>query len=484
MKVKWILMGMVLSAMVVGMTSVALAADAAEDYVQAPAAHWHEVDNDFMKKFHNPMEGLTMGLDIRLRQVYAENMFSMDQQYGDASAKNKNKNIWQYGRYRARWSAKYQLSEDIDFNTRLVWEFRDWHNPDYKNQDVDFDEALFDHMNVQIRNAFDMPLTLTIGRQDIILGTGWLVLDGTPYDGSRTIYFDAIRGTYELSDATKLDMIYIQQYDNETKWLKPLDHDITRHATNGQDERGLIFYLTNKCGDQQRELYYIFKNDENSGLSNSTTKDSDIHTIGGRLAGKLDENWSYSAELAKQWGKVDEESMRAWGTNNTLTYAFNDEKQSKVFVMYEFLSGDEPDTAASEQFETLWGDWPQSGRGGDLQSYIWSPEGNVGQVSNLQRLGFGHSFKPSDVWTMQTMYNLMWADERTYKNSGSGIGPWTTTFGNGKFRGQMFTGLLTYQCCKNFRTQFLLDYFLPGSYYDTSTNEAAMFARVNVEWTF
>ncbi len=483
MSMKRILMGMALTVMVAGMTSAVMAA--AEDYAQAPSKHWHEVDNDLMKAFHNPMEGVTMGLDIRLRQVYAENLFSLDRQFGDAAAKNHNRNIWQYGRYRARWSAKYQLSEDIDFNTRLVWEFRDWHKPPHLNQEIDLDEGIFDHMNIQIRNAFDMPLTLTIGRQDIILGTGWLVLDGTPADGSRTIYFDAIRGTYELNDATKLDMIYIQQYDNETKWLKPFDHEDSRHVTNLQDERGIIFYLTNMCGGQQRELYYIFKNDENSHWNNTaSTRDADIHTIGGRLAGKLDDNWSYSAEAAKQWGKLDEESMRAWGTNNTLTYAFNDDKQSKVFFMYEFLSGDDPESSGSKQFDTLWGDWPQSGRGGDLQSYIWSPEGNVGQVSNLQRLGVGHSFKPSEYWTMLSQYNLMWADENTYQDSGSGIGPWTTTYGNGKFRGQMITGLLTYQCCKNFRTQFLLDYFLPGSYYDTSTNEAAMFARVNVEWTF
>jgi len=477
-------MGMMLSAMITGVTSSTLASDGTdEECVQAPARHWHEMDDEMMKKFHNPIDGLTLGLDLRIRQVYAENMFSLDQQFGDTASKNKNRNIWRYGRYRARLSAKAALSENVDINTRLVWEFRDWNSPAYKNQDIDFDEGIFDNMNVQIRNAFDLPLTLTVGRQDIILGTGWLVLDGTPYDGSRTIYFDAVRGTYELSDATKLDMIYIQQYDNETKWLKPLDHDITRHATNGQDERGIIFYLTNKCGDQQRELYYIFKNDENSGLSNSTTKDADIHTIGGRLAGPINDKWSYSTEVAKQWGRLDEDTMRAFGTNNTLTYSFNDDKQSKIFFMYEFLSGDDPDTDGNEQFETLWGDWPQYGRGGDLQSYIWSDEGNVGQVTNLHRLGAGYSFKPADEWTMLTQYNLMWADENTYEDT-SGPGPWTTTFGSGKFRGQMITGLLTYQCCKNFRTQFLLDYFLPGSYYDSTSNEAAMFARVNIEWTF
>ena len=465
--------------LLVMLAGAAFAANGVDDYIQEPAKHWHDVDSDFMKTFHNPMEGVEMGLDIRLRQVYAENMFMEE-------------DVWRYGRYRTRWSTKWSLSEDIDFNTRLVWEFRAWDEPDNQglhtdlDQEVDLDEHIFDHMNIQIRNAFDMPLTLTIGRQDIILGTGWLVLDGTPADGSRTIYFDAVRGTYELSDATKLDVIYLQQYDNEAKWLKPFDHEDSRHVTNSQDEKGLIFYLTNKAGDQQREVYYIYKKDEPSEYSHAVSVgDAEIHTIGGRLSGKVDENWSYSTEVAKQWGKRDEQSMKGLGTNNTLTYAFNDDRQSKVFFMYEYLSGDDPTTASNEKFDTLWGDWPQSGRGGDLQSYVWAKEGAVGEVANLHRVGAGYSFKPADAWTMLTQYNLMWCDENTFGGTTRGAAPNATSYSTGgNFRGQMLTGLLTYQCCKNFRTQFLLDYFMPGSYYDNSSQDGAMFGRVNVEWTF
>jgi hypothetical protein len=30
----------------------------------------------------------------------------------------------------------------------------------------------------------------------------------------------------------------------------------------------------------------------------------------------------------------------------------------------------------------------------------------------------------------------------------------------------------------------MLDYFIPGSYYDQSTRDHAVFARLNFEWTF
>ena len=194
----------------------------------------------------------------------------------------------------------------------------------------------------------------------------------------------------------------------------------------------------------------------------------------------MNEKWSYSAELAKQFGDRNGNTLQALGANTKLQYAFNDDKSSEVHFGYEYLSGNDPDSSADEQFDTLWGDWPQYQRGGDLQSYLWTFEGALGEVTNLHRFGIGHSFKPCEMWTLATDYNLLWADENSEPAATGGM-----NFDSGdNFRGQMITGLLTYQCCKAFRTQFLVDYFIPGSYYDSPSNDNAFFARVNVEWTF
>ncbi|MEN8127009.1 MAG: alginate export family protein [Planctomycetota bacterium] len=499
MKARKMAKKLILMAVISGIASVAIAANGTgEAYLQEEPAHFHEVDTDWMKSFHNPTEGLTLGLDLRLREVYNRNIFGLNKSFGDAAGENWNNYHWQ--RYRTRLSAKYAINEDVDLNTRLVWEFwghcapSDSFSSFLDEQSYDFDEAIFDHMNLQFRNAFDMPLTLTVGRQDIILGTGWLVLDGTPGDGSRTIFFDAIRARYDLSDISKLDLIYIQQYDDEDKWLQPFNHNASedrRHLTQLSDEKGLIMYLHSNLNDAHKnELYYIYKNEEESDWAKGNGKagqgpDADIHTIGTRFFGTLDENWSYTAEIAKQWGDREGSSLKALGGNSKMTYAFNNDQKSEVHFGYEYLSGDDPSTSADEKFDTLWGDWPQSQRGGDLQSYLWTFEGALGEVTNLHRLGIGHSFKPAKQWTLLTDYNLLWADEMTYENAtprGPGEG---LNFGNGHFRGQMLTGLLTYQCCKNFRTQFLLDYFIPGeSYYDDPSTDDAFFARINMEWTF
>jgi len=458
----------------------------AEDTAQ-PSKHWHEVDSDFAKAFRNPMEGVTMGLDLRLREVYTNNLFSMNEDWGGKD--DYNAHHWQ--RIRVRWSLKWAMTEDVDFNTRLMWEFWNHCKPEehpnafFAEQNTDFDEALFDIFNIQWRNAWDMPLTLTLGRQEIVLGTGWLVLDGTPADGSRTIFFDALRAQYQLSDSLNLDMIYIQQYDDEEEYLKPFNHHAVqnrRHFNQNTDERGFIFYLTNKAGSgQQQELYYMYKNEDGSEWAKAYSTpglDADVHTIGGRLAGPLDDHWSYSAELAKQWGDRDGRTLQALGANTRLTYAFQDAKANELHVDYEYLSGDDPDSSADEKFDTLWGDWPQYQRGGDLQSYIWTFETALGEVTNLHRVGIGHSFKPNAVWTVSSVYNLLWADETTPR----ALGPTGNFLTNDNFRGQMLSGLATYSCCKNFKTHFLIDYFIPGDYYQITDD--AFFARINVEWTF
>lgn len=476
-------------------TSMVLAADNAPTYSGTEStSHWHDINTEWMNTFHHPTEGLELGLDLRLREVYARNIFSPDDDFGGSASWNNQQ--WQ--RFRTRLSAIWTMSPDVTLNTRLVWEFWNISSPgnhftDASStscgmgaRDTDFREVIFDRLNIQWKNAFDLPMTLTVGRQDIILGTGWLVLEGTPQDGERTIFFDAVRATIDLRDTTQLDLIYLKQYDNEDKWLNPFNHREQLHLTQGTDEDGMIFYLTDKSIENtQLEAYYIYKKEKPSRWSDfysgTAGVNSEIHTIGGRVAQNLGENWSYSVEVAKQFGRRDEESMKGLGSNNKLAYAFNDELKNELRLTYEYLSGDDKSTKGSEKFDTLWGDWPQSQRGSDLQSYLWTFEGALGEVANLHRLGFGHTFKPHKEWTVATDYNLMWADQ----NGATQANPnFVKVSDNSYFRGQLISCVATYSCCQNFKTNFAVDYFIPGSYYDQSNRDHAVFARVNVEWTF
>lgn len=436
-------------------------------------------NSELMDKFHNPTDWIEMGLDLRLRYVYANNAMTQDQQAAN--------NEWHYSRNRMRLKTKFKLSENVDFNLKLTWEWRHFDKGWANQQETDLDEIVFDNFNLTVRNLFDAPLTMVIGRQDIILGDGWLVLDGTPADGSRTIYFDAARFTYKISEETTADVIFIYQFDDENKWLSPINHrKDQRHTTNGQDEKGLILYVSNKSFENTTiDGYYIYKEDNKSRATYRETAhaavDSEIHTIGVRIAKKLDDNWKWRGEIAKQFGRKDKDRLDALGGTTRLTYAFNDENKNELFFDYEYLSGDDPGSSVDEGFDPLWGEWPQYARGGDLQAYVWQGEGAVGAVSNLHRFGIGHKFSPFEKWTFETTYNLMFADESTLRNTPVGNRKYSNS---GNLRGQMLTAWWKYKCCKNLSYHFLVDYFVPGSYYAAGNRDACIFARFEVIFAF
>jgi hypothetical protein len=444
-------------------------------------AHKH-LEGEFLDWFHNPAPWMEMTLDLRLRHVSARNMDTLDDE-----TNNRRGNKWIYQRYRMRWGQKLKLNPDIDFNSRLIWEMRTWNEPKRKPQSTDFDEILFDRFNFTMRNMFDAPLTGVFGRQDIILGKGWLVLDGTPLDGSRTIFMDAARLTYDMEECdTKVDMIYIDQGATSDRWLKPIN-DRDRHFTE-QDEYGAIVYVTNKSlTDTQVEGYFMYKNDNpvNSSADDFPnavwSRDAEIFTLGGAVQGDIDKAWDYRVEGAFQTGDRNGRDLRAFGSKADLRYKFCDPKQNSLHVVYEFLSGDDPSTTnRDEQFDPLWGEWPQWS---ELYVYTYSRETMIGETTNLHRLGFGHSFKPAPKWQLLTDYNLLWADENTRR----GAAPAADGFAfsdNGKFRGQLLTMWLKYSCCKQVNAHFLTEYLIPGNYYQHGTRDHAFFIRFNVEYVF
>ncbi len=418
---------------------------------------------------YDPADWFEVGADFRFRTVGSKNIRTLDSTHEDSRL--------DFQRYRTRLWANFFLNEDIDLNTMLTWEFRTWQNGGPAS--TDFDEVLFDQFNLTMRNLFDMPLTAVVGRQDIILGRGWLVLEGTPLDGSRTIFFDAARLTYDWQDTdTTVDLIYTYQEGETERWL-PVFNDRDRHLAP-RDEQGVIAYLTNtSLTDTQLEGYFIYKYDEairdpRGGFPPDWSYDAEIYTFGGAVDGKLTDNWFHRNELAVQTGKKDGADVEAWGTKHDISYHFNNEHNHQLRATYEFLSGDDPDSDKNKQFDPLWGKWPQWS---ELYIYTYAPETMIAETSNLSRLGFGHSWQPHEKWTLDTDYHLLWA----HRNSLAGEGMFADS---GKFRGQLVTFWAKYQLTEQLNGHFLAEYFNPNNYYARENRDSAYFLRFNIEYTF
>ena len=485
----------------------AAAAPAKEAAKPAAPAHKELFLPDFWQTFHDPTPWLHMGLDARLRLEAGENWQTLDPEDNRGTDDR-----WMYERYRMRWSTKWTLSDDISFNTRLVWEFRTWQDPENKRQFVNppgggenpfvtswnADEALFDWFNVNIRNLGGLPLTATIGRQDIIFGVGWLVLDASPLDGSRTIgLFDAARFTYDWADtATKVDVIYANNYPESDRWLKPIN-DQDRGLTEQKEQAGILYLTNTTWKPMQLEGFFIYKQDMpiDHTLSNYPSiwaEKGEVYTFGAAVAGTTGDHWKYRAEAAYQTGRKagdlpvgrpnrlatdPPEDLSAWGTLDTLEYQFKDPHDNATHFTYEYASGDDPGTNRDERFDLLWGRWP---RWSELMIYTWANETRVADNTNLHRFNIGHRIQINRQWQLTGDYHALFADQ----NSGA-TSPTRLHLSNSeKFRGHLLTSWLRYKFSDQLYGHVLGEYFTPGDYYVNPSGDDAYFFRFNLEYIF
>ncbi|NLZ05222.1 MAG: alginate export family protein [Phycisphaerae bacterium] len=452
-----------------------------ESPTAAPPNAWTE----FWNTFHHPNPYLEMGLDHRFRTIYAENIDTLNKESVD--------NRYDFQRYRTRWWTKWILDEDVSFHTRLAWEFRTWDDPPKKPQDVDFDEALFDNFYVNVNNLFGLPLSARIGRQDMLMayGVGWLVMDGTPLDGSRTFFLDAARFTYDWTEKnTKVDFVYIDHGVESDRWLEPISDE--NRALTPADERGLILYLTNKSlAKTQLEGFFMYKNDNppDSTVEEMPafwTRKAEILTFGGAISGTPAERWKYRVEGAIQTGEKSDitsdysagemQDLEAYGALANLEYSFQDKLENSLHIGGEYASGDDPDTDDNEQFDLLWAKWP---RWSELFIYTYTQETMIADSTNLIRLNVGHKFRPHKNWQISTDYHALWADE-----TGVPWSPGLTLDDDSNFRGHLITCWANYTFGKQLKGHLLGEYFFPGDYYASANDDEALWLRFNLEYTF
>ena len=405
------------------------------------------------------LPGVTWGADLRLRALYDEAR-TLDQH---ATGHDR---FWSL--YRARVWTKITPVENVDFNIRVVTEPRVFCRPDMEEQTIR-QEALFDLLNVKWSKVLGTPLTLTAGRQELKFGDGWLVINGTPLDGTRTLFFDAVRATYDAQAIkTVFDLVTLCNQANSSAWIRPFNDRNLDLAEN--DEIGVILYGSNKSvKDTTIDGYFMYKNDDRVAENGD---DADIYTLGARAAGALDEHWKYVAEAAPQWGHKNGVNICAFGANSDLAYNFNDPHKNLLHSGYEFKSGS---GERDGSFDPLWGRYP-----------IWSNlyadsiaglEFLPDQVSNLHRLTTGWGFNPCQKMTFTLDYSLLFANQNTFADR-SGFSE------EGKFRGQLIKSVLEHVMNEHLTGQVIAELFAPGNYYDDTRNDVALFLRYQLTVTW
>jgi hypothetical protein len=495
----------------------------------------------------NPVSWLSWGGDFRVRNEYFNNALSLTSNGNlpkPGSSAFGEEHAQDYFRFRGRLWTSITPIEDLSLNARLAAEPRQFMEPGYS--DTYFNQSgpqwrygIIDNLNVQWKKPLDLPATFTVGRQDIFMGDGWLMGDGTPEDGSFTYFLDAARGTYKLEDLkTTIDLIGIVQYARPDEWLPTMGPSTSVPTTvdqlpphghvepfllTDQDEKGLVLWIANKSVPAANvDAYFIYKHDSalNDYPVSLFTDSGDIYTVGSRVSGALDEHWKYSAEGAYQFGwKQDQElnsalaflkpndpsvqttgsrDLSAFGVNAKLSYSFKDNWNDQLSLSFEFLSGDNPNTKGDEMFDVLWGRWPSWSEMYNIYSYV--QETRVGQTANLYRVGPTWNITPAKDLDFSLSYFALFADQevptRNFDASyqlnfasspyfGPGYPDLRTTgpFSNsGNFRGHYFQGVLKYKFSQHLSGHLWAELLCPGDYY--VDRSLMSFLRAELMFTF
>ena len=497
----------------------AVATTPAQTQAAAPAASTPPPPTAFdqwVKDTKNLMVPITWGADVRLRNEYVNSALTLS----DGAARHEQ----DYFRFRERIWASLMPVTNVSANLRLAAEQREWMKPANASQYFvvnktvsrsGFEEryGILDNANLKWANIMDQPLSIAAGRQDIALGDPddwWLVLDGTPGDGSWTFFLDSIRTTYELKEAkTKFDVIYIYQNAMPDEWIPTIGESGDNMLRDGttkpyylteQNEQGVILYLSNKSvKDMQIDGYFIYKRDTRTHTSVLSNGDNaDIYTIGSKITGTPADHLSYSVEGAYQFGckqdpmvgaayvnsKTDWRQIDAYAAKLRVNYLFKDQMQNQVSLVGEFLSGDDPNTKGrDEMFDVLWGRWP---RWTELGTWDFATEtgGKYLQMNNLGRVGLNWNVTPVKGLNFNAMYNALFAPEATPTRdiTGTSAANPERFSKNGNFRGHYAQGILKYQWNKYVTTQVKGELLWEGNYY--AQRDLMVFLRTEINLTF
>ncbi|MBF0341445.1 MAG: alginate export family protein [Magnetococcales bacterium] len=370
-----------------------------------------------------------------------------------------------YQRTRTRLWGEYGFNADVSMRLQLTNEFFD--NVEGKPDGAPSrsqrfpSEIIPDNVYMDINHLLGGNLDLRIGRQDLFYGTGKIILDGTPEDGSRTSYFNGIKAAYRMDNDVSVDLFGVMnRYDddlaiNNRHWII---------SPNKIDESAIGLYLKNNHKQYPSELYYVYKHENDVSAANN---DVNLHTFGARLMPNFTDALSGNLEVAFQTGDMKNNAITdigGWLVDAKLAYKLPVAPSFKpvVDVSYYYLSGD--DQNSRSKYEGWWqvfGRWSQ-----DRELYVYSsigvnasPRNAPGWWTNLSAPSVGLNLAVAEKGRLDMRGAWLMA------NVDDGAG-------TGKNRGLYFTSIYDHQFTEKLSGQVIFEFLNPGNYYLDSTRDA------------
>jgi hypothetical protein len=361
-----------------------------------------------------------------------------------------------YTRNRTNLSGQLLYKDKAEFNLKFGNEFRQYFITETRA--FNLNETFFDQLNIKLSANLGIISSVTIGRQNMSFGEGFIIMDGGPLDGSRSSYFDAARIDFTLAPKKLLTGFYANQNDRD-RFLPVINNK--NQALNPRPEQSLGLYSNNDFGKFNLQGFYIHKHADETFVGGD---DANIHTIGSRLQYPIGSGFTFTAEGAYQFGKAVDKDVAAYGGYGYLTWQSHRwlNRPYSVSVGTIYLSGDDPGSDKYEGWDPLYGRYPKWS-----ESYIYTlvNETGVAYWTNLFSMYAKTQYEFSPNVKLTVDYYHFMAPQKS---------PEATPFpgGTGKARGELLATRITYKVSKNISGHMVWEYFDPGSYYFKDADHA------------
>jgi len=349
------------------------------------------------------------------------------------------------------------LTDNVMATVRLINE-RIWNGQNDTNTgsgnnstNIDLDLAY-----VTLKEFLYSPLTLTIGRQEIRFGNGFVIgnakasagTTGIPTDLSERKAFDAIRATLNY-DPLVVDLVYAQ--------IKQTD-SIDRNTVSLTGINAT--YALSKKTDVS--AYYWLQKNNNQAITTGSRTDQ-LSTIGALVSTSPIENLVGSLEAAYQFGRntasaTGAKRHGAWALQAMADYTFAKVKTTpKIGASYTYLSGDQTGGTRNEGWNPLFYDQK-------LNNIVYT----LLPFSNMHAFNLKGSMKPVEDVTVSAVYGYYDVAQKnaasytvpnTYDN---GVTYYTGTYTGKTHLGSALDGTVTYDYTEDVQFGLTAGYFIPG----------------------
>jgi hypothetical protein len=352
-----------------------------------------------------------------------------------------------YTRNRTTLGLNWRAAKNLEILGKVTNEFRVYLAP--KDRAFNGHELFFDNLYVKWTVPGRLPFTITAGRQDINLGEGFVIADGTPGDGSRSYYFNALRVDADFRKDHKLTF-FVHAQETSDRYLPVINE--RPQALAEQPERALALYYAGSFGKTKLDAYAIRKTTDETELWPVAGR---VDTFGLRGQAPLVRRLALTAEGALQTGTHGDAGRSAFGGIVHLDYDIAGALPLLKTVVFGgiFLSGDRPGTEKIEGWDPIFSRWPKWS-----ESYIYTltRESRQSYWSNLMSLYASLALDFGSRSDGLLMFQRMGAIEAQ---------PGVFPGGTGRARGSLLKGRLNYKISKFLTGRVIWEHFIPGSFY-------------------